>query len=236
MQNNQQFPSLTEGDIPQLLQLLQSALSADPAVQKHSEALLSSLGSRVGYCSCLAAVVGSHDADHSARWLAAVQLKNNVNKFWRPRYDSGGVSAEEKAYLRGRFLQLIPQDDNQIAVQIALVIAKVARFDFPTQWPTLFHDLLAGITPVPQAVGAPADGQQPPPSPLLVRRTYFVLHHVLKELSSKRLAADQKAFAQVRDGYGLGQSGKAEHVVVHVSVACAADSAVRPPLLCISHI
>jgi hypothetical protein len=33
-----------------------------------------------------------------------------------------------------------------------------------------------------------------------VRRTYFVLHHVLKELSSKRLAADQKAFAQVRPG------------------------------------
>lgn len=30
-----------------------------------------------------------------------------------------------------------------------------------------------------------------------VRRVYFVLHHVLKELSSKRLAADQRSFAEV---------------------------------------
>lgn len=34
-------------------------------------------------------------------------------------------------------------------------------------------------------------------STLNVRRVYFTLHHVLKELSSKRLAADQRAFAEV---------------------------------------
>lgn len=82
----------------------------------------------------------------------------------------------------------------QIAVQIALVIAKAARFDFPQQWPSLFSDLLAGLSS--SSAGAPAGQQQV----LLVRRTYFVLHHVLKELSSKRLAADQKAFAQVQCG------------------------------------
>jgi hypothetical protein len=38
---------------------------------------------------CLQAVIGNQEADHSARWLAAVQLKNSVNKYWRPRYDSG---------------------------------------------------------------------------------------------------------------------------------------------------
>jgi hypothetical protein len=79
-------------------------------------------------------------------------------------------------------------------VQIALVIAKAARFDFPQQWPTLFSDLLAGLN---SNTAQPAQ-QSPQQQMLLVRRTYFVLHHVLKELSSKRLAADQKAFAQVR--------------------------------------
>lgn len=87
----------------------------------------------------------------------------------------------------------------QIAVQIALVIAKAARFDFPQQWPSLFTDMLAGL-----ANSSAGAGQQPQQQPsqqqqaLLVRRTYFVLHHVLKELASKRLAADQKAFAQVK--------------------------------------
>lgn len=82
----------------------------------------------------------------------------------------------------------------QIAVQIALVIAKAARFDFPQQWPSLFSDLLAGLNSTSAQQGQQTAQQQV----LLVRRTYFVLHHVLKELSSKRLAADQKAFAQVR--------------------------------------
>lgn len=54
MQSNQQQPPLSEADIPQLLQLLQSALNLDPAVQKQAEALLASLGTRVGFCSCLA--------------------------------------------------------------------------------------------------------------------------------------------------------------------------------------
>lgn len=30
-------------------------------------------------------LISSKDADHSARWLAAVQLKNSVNKYWRSR-------------------------------------------------------------------------------------------------------------------------------------------------------
>lgn len=87
-------------------------------------------------------------------------------------------------------------------MQIALVIAKAARFDFPQQWPTLFNDLLAGVS---NSSAAPA-GQQlsQQQQVLLVRRTYFVLHHVLKELSSKRLAADQKAFAQVCCGVCWG--------------------------------
>jgi hypothetical protein len=82
----------------------------------------------------------------------------------------------------------------QIAVQVALMVAKAARFDFPQHWPRLFEDLLSGLgEQQPQQ-----QQQQQQQGVLRVRRTYFVLHHVLKELSSKRLAADQKAFAQVR--------------------------------------
>ena len=32
---------------------------------------------------------------------------------------------------------------------------------------------------------------------MAARRVYLVLHHILKELSSKRLVADQRNFAQV---------------------------------------
>lgn len=111
---------------------------------------------------------------------------------------------------------------SQIAVQIALVIAKAARFDFPQQWPSLFNDLLAGLA---NSSAAPA-GQQLPQQQqvLLVRRTYFVLHHVLKELSSKRLAADQKAFAQVWPvGVCAGRTGllRQRSILLVPSVAAA---------------
>lgn len=70
----------------------------------------------------------------------------------------------------------------QLAVQLAVVFAKIARNDYPRQWPSVFVDLSALMQ-----TG----------STLTVRRVYLVLHHILKELSSKRLASDQRNFADV---------------------------------------
>lgn len=70
---------------------------------------------------------------------------------------------------------------SQIALQLAVTFAKVARMDFPKAWPSLVTDVMATATA----------------SPLAARRAYLVLHHILKELSTKRLAADQETFAQV---------------------------------------
>jgi hypothetical protein len=54
MQHQAGQPPLSENDVPQLLQLLQTALSTDCAVRKQTEAMLASLEGRVGFCSCLA--------------------------------------------------------------------------------------------------------------------------------------------------------------------------------------
>lgn len=76
----------------------------------------------------------------------------------------------------------------QIALQVALVYAKIARNDYPREWPALFHDLLSNLD---------TSGQSSSTSTLTVRRVYLILHHIVKELSSKRLFADQKNFAEV---------------------------------------
>ena len=118
-----------------------------------------------------------------------------------------GLSEDEKGHLRAGLLAVIPQEDSkvcsaanafaavllqldlvlmraaaQFAIQVAIIFAKVARVDFPRDWPSLFTDLLAQLQDV---------------STLLARRTFLVLHHILKELSSKRLASHQKSFAEV---------------------------------------
>jgi Exportin 1-like protein len=70
----------------------------------------------------------------------------------------------------------------QIALQFALAVARIARIDYPNHWPSLFEDVLQQL-----------QGN----SLLAARRVYLVLHHILKELASKRLAADQAIFAGV---------------------------------------
>ncbi|KAK9787255.1 hypothetical protein WJX73_002919 [Symbiochloris irregularis] len=181
MQGQEQV-ALGAGDIPQLFQCLRAALGTDEALRKSAEATLQSFEGRPGFCSCLAEILSSKEADHSARWLAAVHFKNTSVKTWKPRLNRRGITAEEKQHLRQKLLTLIDQDDAQLAVQVALVFAKVARTDYPKEWPTLFAELTSRLQ----------SG-----STLTVRRVYLALHHILKELSSKRLAADQRTFAEV---------------------------------------
>lgn len=66
-----------------------------------------------------------------------------------------------------------------IAVQIAALIAKIARLDCPKDWPEIIPTLLGAIQN---------------PNPLEQHRALLVLQHVIKALATKRLISDRKAF------------------------------------------
>ena len=70
----------------------------------------------------------------------------------------------------------------QIAVQLSVLIAKIARLDCPHNWPDLFPTLLEGIKSS---------------DTLLRQRALHILYHVVKTLATKRLAADRNIFAEV---------------------------------------
>lgn len=72
----------------------------------------------------------------------------------------------------------------QIATQIAVLIAKVARLDCPRQWPELIPILI-------ESVKVQDDLRQ--------HRALLTFYHVTKTLASKRLAADRKLFSDVSD-------------------------------------
>lgn len=69
----------------------------------------------------------------------------------------------------------------QVVAQLNIIFAKVARFDYPVHWPTLFSDIFGLMTT----------------SETLQYRIFLVLQQILKELSSKRLPADQKLMHEV---------------------------------------
>lgn len=70
----------------------------------------------------------------------------------------------------------------QIATQIAVLIAKVARLDCPRQWPELIPILLESLKS--------HDGLQQ-------HRALLTFYHVTKTLASKRLAQDRRLFQDV---------------------------------------
>ncbi|CAM9354610.1 unnamed protein product, partial [Choristocarpus tenellus] len=85
-----------------------------------------------------------------------------------------------KNALRLFLLSALEEPDDRVAVQLAVLTAKVARIDWPRQWSELFGSLMTSAT----------QGQG-----LQRHRSLYSLHQVLKELSTKRVGFDKAAFA-----------------------------------------
>lgn len=82
------------------------------------------------------------------------------------------MAEEERQGLKEALTMNFHEPVNQIAVHIAVLISKIARWDCPKEWPTLLPTLL-------QAIGS---------SEMLIQhRSLLTLHHVVKVMSSKRL-------------------------------------------------
>eukprot|EP00890_Picochlorum_soloecismus_P003878 jgi/Picsp_1/4491/NSC_06712-R1_armadillo beta-catenin-like repeat-containing protein len=206
---------LTLDDIPGIFSLLSNSLSHDHRQQKEAEGQLRALEIRPNFCSCLLVsdtnfsgngnirlvevqlslrdfvqeIVSHKEADQAARWLASVYLKNMVSKYWRSRVASG-LSPEEKKYIRGKFFQMLDEEDDRVAIQIVLCLAKVGRADYPKEWPSLLEDVFGYIQESKRGL-VPLQGSNPQ---VLYKRGYLALYFLLKELSSKRLAQDQRNF------------------------------------------
>ena len=205
-----------------LVAALAAAQSADAAVRAPAEGALQAAAAQPGYCEALLRVVAARRAGGDAeRWMAVLCLKNAIGRHWRVRAGASGavsVTAAEKASVRAALLAALDEPSPQVAVQLAVVVARVARLDFPREWPGAFQALM-GRLQQPSAV----------PDGLLVQRVYLTLHHVLKELASKRLAADQRVFAEVAAQLfeGVWAQWCADTSVAFEGVPAALDAAAR---------
>jgi hypothetical protein len=79
----------------------------------------------------------------------------------------------------------IDEPHAQLAVQNAVIIAKIARTEYPLEWPKIFTDITAVIR---QSSQATADAQHDEQATLQLTRSLSVLLHVVKELATGRLS------------------------------------------------
>ncbi|KAJ3604293.1 hypothetical protein NHX12_029034, partial [Muraenolepis orangiensis] len=169
-----------------VLQTLTQATSQDTAVLKPAEEQLKQWETQPGFYSVLLNIFNNHMLDVNVRWLAVLYFKNGIDRYWR-RVAPHSLSEEEKTSLRAGLITNFNEPINQIATQIAVLIAKVARLDCPRQWPQLIPVLMESVRG--------QDGLQQ-------HRALLTFHHVTKTLASKRLAQDRRLF---QDEYEYAQ-------------------------------
>ncbi|XP_065513088.1 importin-11 [Caloenas nicobarica] len=193
-----------------VLQVLTQATSQDTAVLKPAEEQLKQWETQPGFYSVLLNIFTNHTLDVNVRWLAVLYFKNGIDRYWR-RVAPHALSEEEKATLRAGLITNFNEPVNQIATQISVLIAKVARVDCPRQWPELIPTLL-------ESVKVQDDLRQ--------HRALLTFYHVTKTLASKRLAADRKLFYDLASGiYSFACSLWNHHTDTFLQQICTGDEA-----------
>ncbi|NWU90335.1 IPO11 protein, partial [Upupa epops] len=193
-----------------VLEVLTQATSQDTAVLKPAEEQLKQWETQPGFYSVLLNIFTNHTLDVNVRWLAVLYFKNGIDRYWR-RVAPHALSEEEKTTLRAGLITNFNEPVNQIATQISVLIAKVARVDCPRQWPELIPTLL-------ESVKVQDDLRQ--------HRALLTFYHVTKTLASKRLAADRKLFYDLASGiYSFACSLWNHHTDTFLQQICAGDEA-----------
>ncbi|MCJ1436845.1 hypothetical protein MMC27_006227 [Xylographa pallens] len=160
-----------------LINTLTKASSTDQQQVQTSTQQLQNWERQPGFYSSLQSVFIEASLPLEVRYLSAIQLKNGIDKYWR-KTASNAISKEEKALIRSRCLDSgINEPDRRLALQNALVIAKVTRFDFPHDW----SDVISSVTNHLRLASRSES------NPMHLSRTLLILLYIIKELSTARL-------------------------------------------------
>ncbi|RUS22823.1 armadillo-type protein [Endogone sp. FLAS-F59071] len=174
----------------QLIQVLQEAASQHPERLKVAEQQLKRWEIEREFYATLQDIFYDRSLDHGIRWISGIYLKNSIEKYWR-RTARNAISPEEKALIRRRLLTTFDEERKELAVTNAVLTSKIARLDFPQDWPDLLQNLLSIIQSTVAVTEADARSR------LIQFRALYTLHMVVKALCSQRLAPSRRHLEQV---------------------------------------
>ena len=121
------------------------------------------------------------------RYLAIIQLKNGVDRYWR-KTAQNTLSKEEKLHIRDRALHAGTQEPSQqLNLHNGLLLAKIARYEFPHDWPDLMTNLIVHL----RSSTAPTVNSR------YLRNTLYTLLQIVKELSTARLQRSRTSLQHV---------------------------------------
>jgi hypothetical protein len=133
-----------------------------------------------GFSSVLLEIGFATTADDDIRQLAFIVFKNSVDRCWRPNSDTC-VKPEDREQIKNRLMSNLCEPNKALAVQLALIMRRISRFEWPQAWPNLFPVLAQTLEN---------------PSKLAVQRGLYTMYQVLLELNSKCRASAKRQFEE----------------------------------------
>ncbi|KAI5294635.1 hypothetical protein KEM52_003559 [Ascosphaera acerosa] len=119
----------------------------------------------------------------AVRHLAIIQLKHGVDRYWR-KLSPHAFSADVKQAIKTRAVEAgALEPDARLALQNALLVARIIRQEFPVEWPNAVTGLLHMVR----------SSMAPGVNPLQLQRVLLMMLRVIKELSTVRMPKTQKA-------------------------------------------
>ncbi|OLN82896.1 Importin beta-like protein [Colletotrichum chlorophyti] len=174
--------------LQELCRVLESATSStDYARRQAAGQQLTSWETEAGYFSSLQTIFLDKSLPHEIRFLAVIQLKNGIDKYWRLLQTvKGGIDPAEKNVIRQRLFQgTLGEEEAGLSLHNSLATAKIIRIDYPQHWPDAMSSII-GI------VRAAKDGNQQH-----LYGALQILLRVVKELGTARLRRSQTALQSV---------------------------------------
>ncbi|KAI0320679.1 ARM repeat-containing protein [Amylostereum chailletii] len=188
-----QNASLQMGD---LYNIVAGAASQDPVVMQAASTRLKEVLKLSGVLSGLQQITTQTSVPLHIRQLAIIQCKNEIPNQWRHRKL---ISEEDKAAIRERSLALLGEEDDAISRCNVIIVAKIARYDYPHNWhmrrPALVTTLMnmAGQAVQQRSATTQADFT----SFRALTRCLGFLKAILKEFAHIRMLSGVKLMLQI---------------------------------------
>ncbi|KAI0030712.1 ARM repeat-containing protein [Vararia minispora EC-137] len=195
MNHNALVPVTSDVPIPieDLFSIVCAAASQDPNVMLTAATRLRDCLKLPGTVNSLHHIASQKSAPLSVRQLAIIQCKNEIPTQWRQRKT---ISPQDKAEIRQRCALYLDEEDVVISQCNEIIVSKVARSDFPNQWPTLIDELVSRI----QQGFAERDrfpGVQHESSCRVLKRSLRVLKAIIKEFASIKMPLGVQTMGQI---------------------------------------
>ncbi|KAJ6486383.1 armadillo-type protein [Mycena vitilis] len=177
----------------EVYQVMTGAASQDPALFQASGHRLKEMLDMFGTYDALHEIAAQKAVALQIRLQAIIQFKNAAVTHWRSRKV---LSDEHRVRIRARCFTFLDEEDDTIAECNEVIVSKIARLDYPNNWPNLVDDLLKIIDSTLQKRFSDPVNEDLRDT-LVLRRSIKLLNGVMKEFSNAKMPNSIKTMAAI---------------------------------------